>query len=125
MAKRYLYNGETFQSEYAVRQAIWKSEHRIFGDFDAELWGVTVEEYEPEASIPVDLTDEEVAERMRLKRDKLLEASDFYMMIDYPSTEEGLIEVKTYRQALRDITAQSGFPNEIKWPALPSVLGGQ
>lgn len=123
--KRYIYNGETYQSEYAVRQAIWKNEHKIFGEFDAELLGVTVEEYEPEASKPVELTDEEVAERMRLKRDKLLEASDYYMMVDYPSTYDGLVSVKAYRQALRDITAQSGFPNEIEWPKLPTVLGGE
>jgi hypothetical protein len=24
-----------------------------------------------------------------------------------------------YRQALRDITAQSGFPNEVVWPTKP------
>ena len=123
--KRYIYNGETYQSEYAVRQAIWKNEHKIFGEFDAEGLGVTVEEYEPEVAKPVDLTDEEVAERMRLKRDKLLEASDYYMMVDYPSTDDGVVAVKAYRQALRDITKQVGFPNETDWPKLPTVLGGE
>ena len=123
--KRYIYNGETYQSEYAVRQAIWKHEYKIFGEFNAEALGVTVEEYEPEVAKPVDLTDEEVAERMRLKRDKLLEASDYYMMVDYPSTNEGVVAVKAYRQALRDITKQEGFPNEIEWPKLPTVLGGE
>lgn len=123
--KRYIYNGETYQSEYAVRQAIWKHENTIFGEFNSEALGVTVEEYEPEVAKPVELTDEEVAERMRLKRDKLLEASDYYMMVDYPSTDDGVVAVKAYRQALRDITKQEGFPNEIEWPALPTVLGGE
>ena len=123
--KRYIYNGETYQSEYAVRQAIWENEHTIFGEFNAEALGVTVEEYEPEATGPVDLTNEEVAERMRLKRDKLLEASDYYMMADYPASDSGVVAVKAYRQALRDITKQTGFPNEIEWPKLPVVLGGE
>ena len=123
--KRYIYNGETYQSEYAVRQAIWENEHKIFGEFDAEALGVTVEEYEVEPQKPVELSDEEVAERMRLKRDKLLEASDYYMMIDYPASDAGIVAVKAYRQALRDITKQTGFPNEIDWPALPTVLGGE
>lgn len=123
--KRYIYNGEAYQSEYAVRQAIWENEHTIFGEFNAEALGVTVEEYEPRASKSVELTDEEVAERMRLKRDKLLEASDFYVMPDYPYTEEGFALVVKYRQSLRDITEQIGFPNEIEWPKLPAVLGGE
>ena len=25
----------------------------------------------------------------------------------------------TYRQALRDVTAQTGFPNDITWPEKP------
>tara|TARA_R100000426_G_scaffold72223_1_gene50272 strand:- start:187 stop:459 length:273 start_codon:yes stop_codon:yes gene_type:complete len=29
-------------------------------------------------------------------------------------------EWKAYRQALRDISAQSGFPNDITWPTEPS-----
>jgi hypothetical protein len=29
--------------------------------------------------------------------------------------------MRQYRQALRDITSQSGFPQEIKWPDKPAV----
>ena len=46
-------------------------------------------------------------------------------MPDYPSTTDGLLAVKKYRQELRDITGQSGFPKEITWPEKPSVLGGE
>jgi len=28
-------------------------------------------------------------------------------------------EMATYRQALRDITAQEGFPHSVVWPAKP------
>ena len=39
-----------------------------------------------------------------------------------PSTEEGLTEVKTYRQTLRDITTQETFPDSVTWPDTPAVL---
>ena len=28
-------------------------------------------------------------------------------------------DMATYRQALRDITGQEGFPNEVTWPVEP------
>lgn len=31
MIKKYFYNGEEYLSEYAVRQAIWKEDHKVFG----------------------------------------------------------------------------------------------
>lgn len=52
----------------------------------------------------------------RAKRDALIKETDFYFLPDYPSVPEGLAE---YRQALRDITEQPGFPHSIDWPALP------
>ena len=67
-------------------------------------------------------TDEELAERIRRDRDEKLEETDFFVMPDYPSDPKDLEEVKTYRQALRDITKQSGFPKEVTWPELPSVF---
>ncbi len=48
MAKKYIYNGTEYASEYQVRQAIWKNEHKIFGSPEtAEDWvvlGVTATE---------------------------------------------------------------------------------
>lgn len=69
------------------------------------------------------LTDDERAEAVRKKRDALLQATDWYLMPDYPATEEGLEAVKTYRQALRDLPLQEGFPKTVEWPAVPEVLG--
>jgi len=37
------------------------------------------------------------------------------IVIDYTMTPEWA----TYRQALRDITAQEGFPYEVVWPPKP------
>lgn len=51
MIKKYFYNGEEYLSEYAVRQAIWKEDHKVFGkepeENRAEFWenlGVTYTE---------------------------------------------------------------------------------
>ena len=43
-------------------------------------------------------------------------------MADYPITAEELESVKAYRQALRDLPAQDGFPTDVAWPELPAVL---
>lgn len=64
-------------------------------------------------------TDEEYASEARAKRDNLLEETDFMMMPDYPLSNEKRQAVSTYRQALRDIPEQSGFPRQINWPLKP------
>ena len=59
---------------------------------------------------------------VRRKRDSLVSQTDYYMLPDYPSTPDGIEAIKTYRQELRDITKQSGFPRNVEWPAVPYVL---
>lgn len=54
----------------------------------------------------------------RKDRDALLERSDWTQMPDAPLTEEQRESWKVYRQALRDVTLQPGFPWEINWPAV-------
>jgi len=41
---------------------------------------------------------------IRIKRNELLNQCDFYLLPDYPITEEKKTEWVTYRQQLRDIT---------------------
>lgn len=71
------------------------------------------------------LTDDECAAMAREKRAELLQATDWYVLPDYPADESALARVKEYRQALRDITEQEGFPREIDWPELPSLLASK
>ena len=126
----YTYNGQEFTSAYQVRKAIADAERKAFGNPQTpEEWaklGVikTVEEIEDVVPEPVVRTDEELAREARDKRDRLLDESDWYVMPDYPATASGLTAVKTYRQALRDISKQAGFPRGIEWPVKPEVLGG-
>lgn len=64
-------------------------------------------------------TAEQLTSAVRTKRDRLIAETDYLVLIDYPITPEKLELVKTYRQLLRDITKQPGFPTTIDWPPMP------
>ena len=74
-------------------------------------------------SIVIVLTDAEydtvLAASARQKRDRLIAATDYLVTPDYPIESDRLAKVKTYRQALRDIPEQAGFPRNITWPDKP------
>lgn len=74
----------------------------------------------PEQEV-IPLTDEQLATEARAKRDMLIAESDYLLMPDYPITAEKLTLVKTYRQLLRDITKQLGFPATLDWPQHPMI----
>jgi hypothetical protein len=52
---------------------------------------------------------------VRLQRNRLLSATDWMALSDNTMTPEWA----SYRQALRDITSQGGFPYTIEWPTKP------
>ena len=55
------------------------------------------------------------ATQVRADRDALLAASDHMALADRITDEW-----RTYRQALRDVPTQSGFPTNITWPVEPT-----
>lgn len=58
------------------------------------------------------------------KRNSLLLFSDWTQLPDVPIDSEKRTAWAVYRQALRDVPAQSGFPENINWPVAPdSELG--
>lgn len=63
----------------------------------------------------------QIARDARLKRDCLISQTDYLLQPDYPISAEQLEEVKAYRQALRDVPEQDGFPETIVWPEMPTV----
>lgn len=75
-----------------------------------------------EAERVANMTDEEVASQVRTERDRKIAETDWYMMPDYPSNPQNLEELKSYRQALRDLPIQEGFPRNVRWPAVPKFL---
>lgn len=58
----------------------------------------------------------QLAEEARDKRNALLTASDYTQLADSPRDKQSWA---VYRQALRDITGQVGFPETIVWPVAP------
>ena len=60
--------------------------------------------------------DTEQAKSVRASRDEKLKDSDWTQVADAPVDKAVWA---TYRQALRDVTAQSGFPWTITWPDAP------
>ena len=61
------------------------------------------------------------ADEIRIKRNKLLDETDKYMTTDYPISRDKKTKMKEYRQLLRDITKQEGFPDVIEWPEKPTL----
>ncbi|NML43506.1 phage tail protein [Ramlibacter sp. G-1-2-2] len=63
------------------------------------------------------VNDEELAATARTQRDALLLACDWTQLRDVPDSV--CTPWGTYRQALRDLAGQAGFPRNIEWPAAP------
>ncbi|NTV25941.1 MAG: hypothetical protein HGB01_06995 [Chlorobiaceae bacterium] len=63
-------------------------------------------------------TSEELSALVRKRRNELLTASDWTQLPDVTLNTEAW---RGYRQALRDITAQTGFPRVIEWPVAPGA----
>jgi len=83
-----------------------------FAKWDGSGWSVE--------NIPVVEPDPELkplspAESVRAKRDDLLIDSDKMALADRITDEW-----RVYRQALRDVPAQSGFPTNVTWPSEPN-----
>lgn len=63
------------------------------------------------ANIP----EAEAEEAIRNTRHEMLYATDWMALSDVTMSDE----MKSYRQALRDITEQEGFPFAVVWPTKP------
>jgi hypothetical protein len=59
--------------------------------------------------------DADAAKAVRTTRDAKLAETDWTALSDVTMSSE----MAAYRQALRDVPAQSGFPHEITWPSKP------
>ena len=60
--------------------------------------------------------NDRAAAKIRTERDAKLTESDWTQVADAPVDKAAWA---TYRQALRDIPSQAGFPNEVVWPVEP------
>ena len=60
--------------------------------------------------------DDRAAAEIRTERDAKLLATDWTQVADAPVDQAAWA---TYRQLLRDMPEQAGFPNTIDWPVAP------
>lgn len=65
---------------------------------------------------PAKLAEKREAE-IRAQRNTLLTASDWTQVADAPVDQAAWA---TYRQALRDLPQQPGFPHDVVWPTSPT-----
>jgi len=68
-----------------------------------------------ESWVVKDLSTEELSSFIRQKRNALLAQTDLEVLPDRNVSQE----VLDYRQTLRDLPAQEGFPTNITWPVRP------
>lgn len=77
------------------------------------LWKWSISEMDDDAKAA---KDAEQAKNIRSDRDKRLSDTDWTQVADAPVDKAAWA---TYRQALRDVPSQAGFPYDITWPSKP------
>jgi len=108
----------------SINKYVWNGGEWTLEQNTAEIerFGFTIADF-PDAPVP-DMPAynpderqlEQEAEEARTQRDALLSQSDWTQVPDAPVDQAAWAE---YRQALRDLPQQAGFPTEITWPVKP------
>jgi len=62
-----------------------------------------------------------LSDEARAERDGLLRDSDWTQLADSVLDETALVLWQSYRQALRDVPQQPGFPETVEWPSRPEA----
>lgn len=83
---------------------------------------VTTYTQEPLTDVERGILHDVIADRVRKIRDNLLDSSDKLVTIDrwMTYTDEKKTELTQYRQNLRDLTLQQGFPYDVSFPPIPA-----
>ena len=83
----------------------------------------------PEATQPMNeaikIYNKGLSAIIRDKRNQLLKETDWTQLMDAPFSDEEKQIIKEYRQSLRDIPQQEGFPSSYSIPELPSILSSK
>lgn len=106
--------GQIFEGGYPPEAAVWCNTRGDCSIQQVDGGYQIIQNPEPDDSM--------VAEAIRNKRDDLIGETDYYLMPDYPSNPQNLEELKVYRQALRDVPKQEGFPRDVRWPDVPKFF---
>jgi hypothetical protein len=88
----------------------------VFIEPTDEMWPSASEMAGPYIAPPEPDPQEVAAKEARARRNRLLNASDWTQVADAPVDQAAWA---AYRQALRDIPEQPGFPRDVEWPTKP------
>ena len=106
-------NGEEnpllFDWEYMIPLYMWDGTQVVARPVE------DIEADRQKATIP---TEAEV----RAQRDKLLAETDWTQVADAPIDSATRSAMRVYRQLLRDVTEQEGFPVNVVWPEMPVIV---
>ena len=72
---------------------------------------------EPLTAAELQQRTDSVATSVRTDRNARLTASDYTQLADYSKQDQQ--QWRTYRQQLRDLPQQAGFPRSVAWPTVP------
>lgn len=86
--------------------------------FDGTHWNQAWAVTQAEPSEIASRADEQ-AKAVRQQRNEYLSASDWTQVLDAPLDATERQAWSAHRQALRDVTAQAGFPYSVEWPKAP------
>ena len=89
------------------------TENNMFQEYTDDEGTVITVQAQIDAKVAAD--NAALASTERATRDDLLKATDHYGLSDVSMTEA----MTAYRQALRDVPQQAGFPQTITWPTKP------
>jgi len=102
---------ETHKCRYDMYQLAVRNRENLIDSLEnnIEAW----------AQMAKDVEYANLACAIRQKRDQLLKDSDWTQMVDVALTSEEKEAWRIYRQALRDVPQQEGFPYDVMCPMLP------
>lgn len=84
-------------------------------------WVYTVQ-LAPKTAEEIAAEQASVAANVRAQRNRLLAACDWTQLDDADLSNETKMAWRNYRQALRDISGQPGFPMDVQWPNDPNYV---
>lgn len=126
-----LADGRTLVRLYEEEEEV---NHPAVSDMDTPWNGYGYTTYETQIALPAGALDAapdtwadavkqadraQAAAQVRAERDRLISACDWTVLDDAKTDKQAWA---TYRQALRDVPEQSGFPYDVSWPAMPEPL---
>jgi len=108
-----------------INKHVWDGSEWVLQQDETSIarFGFTAVDF-PDAPVPEvpdynpdDRALEQEASEVRSQRDALLAETDWTQVADAPVDQQAW---STYRQALRDIPEQNGFPGDVDWPSKPT-----